>query len=107
MSSFFLVLSKYFDSTKKSELRADVFDRGPDLGLFVHGQVVEDHHITGPERGHQDLFDIREETRIVDRAIEDRRRGQCVQPQCGGHGVCLPMAAGRVITESRAAETAP
>ena len=32
---------------QKAELRADRFDGGADLWLFVHGEIVEHHHIAG------------------------------------------------------------
>lgn len=57
---------------QKPQLRADLFDGRLDLGLFVHGQVIEDDDVAGPERWHQDLFDVGEKCWIVERAIEDR-----------------------------------
>jgi len=33
---------------QKADLRADSFDGGADLRLFVHGEIVEHHHIAGP-----------------------------------------------------------
>jgi hypothetical protein len=33
-------------------MRADGFNRGADLRLFVHHEVVEDDDIAGPERRH-------------------------------------------------------
>jgi hypothetical protein len=55
---------------QKPEARADAFNRGADLGLFVDGQIVEHHDVTGPQRGHQDLFNVGQKTRIVDRALK-------------------------------------
>lgn len=51
-------------------MRAVAFDRGPDRRLRMHRQVIEHHHIAWSQRGHQDLFDIGQETRRVDGAIE-------------------------------------
>jgi len=59
---------------QKPELRTDAVDRGADRGLLVDGEVIEDHDVAGLQRGHEDLFDVGEETRIIDRAIEDGRR---------------------------------
>ena len=59
---------------QKADARADRFDRGADLRLFVHGEVVEDDDIAGPQRRHQHLLDVRQEARVVDRPIEDGRR---------------------------------
>jgi hypothetical protein len=65
---------------QKPELRADAFDRGVDLGLLVDDEVIEDHDVAGLQRGHEDLFDVGEETRIIDRAIEDGRRADPLEP---------------------------
>ena len=65
---------------EKPELRADAFDRRADLGLLVDGKVIEDHDVAALQRGHEDLFDVREETQIIDRAIEDGRRADPVEP---------------------------
>ena len=92
---------------QEPQLGPDVFDRRTHRGLFVDGEVVEHHHVARPQRGHQDLFDIGEERRVVDRPIEDRRRAESVQPQGGDHRMGLPMAARRVIVEPFAPRTAP
>jgi hypothetical protein len=87
-------------------MRADGFDSGADLRLFMDREVIEHHDITGAQRGDQDLLDISPEGRIVDRSVEDRRRAQPLEPQRGDHRVRLPMAAGSVIVEPDAARTA-
>jgi len=92
---------------KKSEVRAAAFDRGPDRWLLMHGEVIEHDDIARSQRGHQDLFDIRQETRRVDGAIEHGGRTELIQPQRGNHRVRLPVAAGRVIVEPVATPTAP
>ena len=92
---------------KKSERRAEAFDRGPDRRLLMHGEVIEYDDVARSQRGHQDLFDIRQETRRVDGAIKHGGRAEPVQPQRGNDGVRLPVAAGRVIVESGATRTAP
>jgi hypothetical protein len=92
---------------EKAEMRTDLFESGPHLGLFVDGEVIQHHDIARSQRRHQDLFDIREETRIVDGSVEDRGRTQPVKPQPRDHRVRLPVAAGRVIVEPVAARTAP
>lgn len=85
---------------------ADGFDGGADLRLFMYREVIEHHDVAGAQRGHQDLFDIGAEGRIVDRSVEDRRRAQPLEPQRGDHRVRLPMAAGGVIVQPDAARTA-
>jgi hypothetical protein len=86
---------------------AGLFDRGPDLGLLVHGQVIEHDDIARPQSGHQHLFDVGEKRRAIDRTIEDRWRAQPLQAKGGDHRVRLPVAAGRVVSESCAARTPP
>lgn len=91
---------------QKPELSADGFDRRTHRGLFVDGQIVEDDHIAGAERGYQDLLDVGEKRRIVDRSVEDGWGGQAIEAQRGDDGVGLPMTVGRVIAQARAAQTA-
>ena len=91
---------------QKSDGGADGGDGGADRRVFVHGEVIEHHHVAGSQRRDQDLFDIGEEGRRVDRPIEHGRRAEPVEPPRGHHRVCLPMAAGRVIVEPLTAWTA-
>ena len=53
-------------------------DGDPDRGVLVDHEVVEHHHIAGPQGGHEHLLDVGEECGVVDRAVEDRRRHQSV-----------------------------
>ena len=91
---------------QESHLRAASFNRRSHLRLLVGGQVVEDDDIAGPQRRHEDLFDVREERRTIDGAIEDRGCAEAIEPQCRDHGVRLPVTAGRVIAHTRATRTA-
>ena len=88
---------------QEAELSADGFDRRAHRRLFVDGEIVEHDHIASAERGHQDLLDVGEKCRIVDRAIKDGRGGKAVEAQRRHDGVRLPMTAGRVIAQTRAA----
>ena len=81
------------------EARAPLFHGCTDLRLFVRRQVVEHDHVTGLERGRQDLLDIGEERQIVDRPIKHRRRVEPVEAQADHDGVRLPMTARRVIAQ--------
>ena len=72
----------------------------------MDGEVVEHDDVAGPQRRDEDLLDIGAELSDVDRAVEDGRGGEPVEPQRRDHRVRLPMAAGRVIVEARAAGTA-
>ena len=92
---------------QEPEVRAHGRECRADLGLLVDGEVVEDDDIARPERGHQDLLDIRAKTRGVDRAIKHGRCREPLQPQGGNHGASFPMTAGCVIAEPRPAKTPP
>ena len=78
-------------------MRPRLLDRGADLGLFVGGEIVEHNDIARAQRRHQDLLDVGEERGVVDRPIEDRRRGQLGGAERRDDGVRLPVAARRVI----------
>jgi hypothetical protein len=91
---------------QEAELSADGFDRCAHRWLFVDGEIIEDDHIAGAERGHEDLLDVGEKRRIVDRPVENGRRGEAVEAQRRDHGVRLPMTARRVIAKACAARTA-
>ena len=92
---------------QEAQLRAGLFDRDLHGGLFVHRQVVEDDDIARPQRRHEDLLDVCEKRRIVDRSIEDGGRRQSVDPQARDDGVRLPMAAGGVIPQPHATRAPP
>jgi hypothetical protein len=92
---------------EEAELGAGGFDGGLHVGLFMHGQVVEDHDIARPEGRHEHLFDVGPETRLVDRPVEDGRGGQPRHAEAGDHRVRLPVPAGGVVSEPVAAWAAP
>jgi hypothetical protein len=83
--------------------RAHLLDRGPHRGLLVDHEVVEHDDIARSQRGHQHLFHIGEETRIVEGPIEHRGGAEPLEPERGDHRVRLPMTAGGVIMEPGAA----
>lgn len=87
-------------------MRADVLDRRAHGRLLVRREVVEHHHVTTSQRGHEHLFDVRQERGIVDRAVEDRRRLEPVESQRRHDGVGVPMAARRVVSEADPARAA-
>lgn len=90
---------------QESDAGADGFDRGPDGGLFMRCQIVEHDHVAASERRHEDLFDIGQKRLVVDGPIEDGGRAETVDAQGRNHRRRLPMTAGRVIVEARAART--
>ncbi len=91
---------------QEAQLGADGFDGDPCRGVFMDDEVVEDDHVTRTQRGHQDLFDVGEKRRVIERSIEHGRRPQTVETQRRDHRVRLPMIAGRVIAKPGAAQTA-
>jgi hypothetical protein len=91
---------------QKPDMRADGFNRGADLGLFVHHEVIEHDDIAASQGRHQDLFDVGEKAHIVDRTVEDRRGADPVDRQRGDHRRGLPMATGRVVVQPGAPRTA-
>ena len=91
---------------EKAQRRSGPCERGPNLGLFVHGEVIEDNDIPGPERRYEDLLDIGEETHVIDRSVEDGRRTEPLEPQPGHDCVRFPMTTGRVIPHADAAQAA-
>jgi len=82
---------------------AGLLDRRPDVRLLVDDEVVEHDDIARAKRGHQHLFDVGPETRAIDRPIEHGGRVKPIEAEGGDHRVGLPMTAGRVIVEPRAA----
>ena len=57
-----------------AERGADALDRLADAGHFVCAEVIGDDDVPGMQGGHEDLFDIGEEARPVDGAVEDPGR---------------------------------
>ncbi len=92
---------------QKLQACAALFHGRPHLRLFVRREIIEDDDIARVERRGEDLFDIREERRVIDRPIKDRRRVKAPETQRHDNRVRLPVTAGRVIAEPRAARAAP
>lgn len=63
---------------QQPQLGAYGFDRSADLGLFVDGEIIEDDHVAGPERGDQDLFDVGEKADVIDGTVEHGGRVDAV-----------------------------
>jgi hypothetical protein len=92
---------------QKSDLRAGGFDDRAHFWLFVDGEIVQHNDIASPERRDEHLLHVGAKAGLVDRSIKHRRRRDPVGPQGGDDRVRLPMAAGCVIAQPHAAETAP
>ena len=87
-----------------AERGADALDRLADAGHFVCAEVIGDDDVPGMQGGHEDLFDIGEEARPVDGAVEDPGRGQARHPQRGEKRTSLPPGARRVVVDAGPAE---
>ena len=85
---------------QKPEMRAGTLDGRADVGVFVHGEVVEDDDIPGPQRGHEHLLDVGAKARGVDRPIEHGGRRQRLGAQGGDDGLRVPMTARGVVVEA-------
>ena len=55
-------------------------------------EIVHDDDVAGFEHGHEDLLDIGEEAKAVDRPIEDAGGGDPIAAQRGEKGKRLPTA---------------
>ena len=58
----------------------------------------------GAQRRHQDLLDVGEKGRRVDRSVEHRGRAEPVESERRDHRVGLPMTARRVVAQPHAAQ---
>ena len=90
---------------EESEGRARLRDRGSHLGLLVDGEVIEHDDIASSQRGYQNLLDVGTKGGVVDRSIEHGGRVHPLEPKCSDDRVRLPVTAGRVVAEPRAART--
>ena len=87
-----------------AERGADALDRLADAGHFVCAEVIGDDDVPRMQGGHEDLFDIGEEARPVDGAVEDPGRGQASHPQRCEKRTGLPPGARRVVVDAGPAE---
>jgi hypothetical protein len=86
--------------------RAASLHRRAHLGWCVRREIIEHDHIAWVERRCEDLFDIREERRVIDRSVKDGRPARPVK-QRDDDSVGLTVTAQGVITEARAGGLRP
>ncbi len=77
---------------QEQQPRASGPDRGPDSGLFVAGQIVQDDDVTWPQRRTELLLDPLGKACAIDWLIKHERRVDPVAAQGGDEGHRLPMA---------------
>ena len=82
------------------------FDGHLRLGLFVDGEVIEDHDVARPEGGHEHLLDVSQKGWLVEGAIEHGGRVEAIPAERREHRVRLPMPAGGGIAKPQAARVA-
>ena len=88
-----------------AERGADALDRaGGRRPLCVRLRLSAMTMSPGVQGGHEDLFDIGEEARPVDGAVEDPGRGQASHPQRCEKRTGLPPGARRVVVDAGPAE---
>ena len=92
---------------QEAQRRAGRFNSVAHAVAFVRGEIVGNHHVTGLQRRHEDLFDVGEEAGPVHRAIEDPWSGEPRHPQRGDEGAAFPPTLRRVIGDPLAARAAP
>ena len=73
---------------------------------MMGGEVVGDDDVAWRQRGDQDLFDVREKTVAIHRAIDDAWCRQPGHPQAGDKGARLPARERRMIADPVAARAA-
>ncbi len=92
---------------QKPETGPAVLNRSADRRTLVTRQVVHDDDIAGGQRRDEDLLDVSEEARAVDRAIEDGGRGEARHAERGEKRRRMPAAIGRVVGDARTVEPPP
>ena len=92
---------------QKPETRPDGFNRAADRRTLVTREVVHDDDVAGRERRDQDLLDVGEEARAVDRAIKHGRCGEARHAERGEKRRGVPAPIGRVVRDACPVEPAP
>jgi hypothetical protein len=91
---------------QKPQRRTDASDGAPNVVATMRAEVVENDEVAGPERGHEDLFDIGEKAVVIHGPIDHARCGQALEAQGGDEGARMPAAVRRVIAHALAARPA-
>ena len=92
---------------QEAQRRAGRFNSVAHAGDCVRGEIVGNHHVTGLQRRHEDLFDVGEEAGPVHRSIQDPRGGEPRHAQRGDEGAALPPTLRRVIGDPLPTRAAP
>lgn len=92
---------------QKPEARPDVFNRTAHRRALVTRQVVQDDDVPGGQRRDEDLLDVGEEARAINRAIKHGRRGEARHAKRSEKRRRMPAPVGRMIGYPGAVETTP
>ena len=86
---------------QEQEPGTDFFQGRGGLGASVCGEIVEDDHITRPERWGKNAFDIEFECFLIHGTVDDAGRIDPVVPQAGDERLRVPMATRGMIDQPR------
>lgn len=79
-------------------MRTHGFDRVPDRGALVTGEIVQDHDIPGVQGRGENLLDIGLKTRAVNRPVKDGWGGEATHAEAGHKGRGVPASIrGRIV----------
>ena len=79
--------------------------RALDRSAFVCGEIIGDDDIARVQCWHEDLFDIREKDRPINRAVEHTGGREPREAQRGDEGACLPPRKRRVVVHADTARS--
>lgn len=101
------------DRIEVRTVRRQIPDRGArarqdhvDALDLVRAEIVGNYDIARAQRGHEDLLEIGEKAGAINRALEDRGRGEPGHPQGRQKRTRLPTRTRRVIIDTRTGEPA-
>jgi len=86
---------------------ARLLDRPSHASNFVGAAIVGDDDVTGAQGRDENLFDVGEETRPIDRPVEDAWRGESGDPEGREKRAGCPAAKRRVVVDAHAPRGAP
>lgn len=79
------------------ERRADALNGEADARDFVDAEIVGNDEVAGPQGGDEDLLDVGEEARAINRALKHARRGEAGEAERRDECTRLPPATRRVV----------
>src|SRR5690606_26789944 len=77
---------------EECELRTGSHNGVADSARAMTAEIVDNDDVTARQGRHEELLDISAEQSTIDRAVDDTRRDQCIDPQGGQKRQRLPAA---------------